>query len=162
MPPSVWPYLCVHIGSLSVPLQRALNVSKAVGDEAGAVLPVPAVRILLHTGSRLVGFLREVPGHALGKQERRFYHSRKDRGCSTATKLLLHSQQVLCSHPGLLGFSVELGTSVAKKVPLTPVGSRNPIPGVHIPDPLFAMGPKEQESGLEVLQHPSSAMLTSW
>lgn len=48
---------------------------------------------------------------------------------------------MLCSHPGLLGFSVELGTSVAKKVPLTPVGSRNPIPGVHIPDPLFAMGP---------------------
>lgn len=69
-------YLRVRVGSLGVPLQRALDVSKAVGDEAGAVLPVPAVEILLtllHVGSCPVAFLREVPGHALEKQQRRLY-----------------------------------------------------------------------------------------
>lgn len=66
----------MRIGSLCVPLQRALYVGKAVGDEAGAVLPALAVGILqtlLHVGSCPVASLREVPGHALEKQEKRLY-----------------------------------------------------------------------------------------
>lgn len=60
------PYLGVHVGSLRVPLQRALDVGEAVGDEAGAVLP--ALRLLqrLLRGGSLPA---EVPGHALGKTE---------------------------------------------------------------------------------------------
>lgn len=62
----------MSVGSLSVPLQRALDVSQVVGEEPGAVFPARGIlQTLLPASSCPLAFKCEVLGHALGKQERR-------------------------------------------------------------------------------------------
>lgn len=129
----------MSVGSLSIPLQRALDVSQAAGEEPGAVFPARAIlQGILPAGSCPLAVLCQVPGHALGKQGSRLDPSeRPGMLCGPQSTALQLCAAILGSQLGILH---EAGHSNCSETPLAPVGSRNSIPGVQIPDLFFAAG----------------------